>query len=172
MTLSINSYAKNIYFSLSPTLSLENFDLKGEDETIEKEESWGFNFKFGINVGKYISLELDYDYIAGFTGTFDNVIDNIKYTLAADIQIDTIIPMFKTSVGSEKLKNYFSTGLGYMEADYGFNKSDVCWKLGTGFDYFFTEGFSLGANINYIVGLGDVKFIEYYNGSLGLSYNF
>lgn len=153
---------------MAPTISLENFDLVGTNETIEKEESWGLNLKFGYVLDEYISLEIDYDFIKGFEGI---LLYNNSY-IAIDMQIYTIMPMFKTSIGSDKYKNYFSTGLGYMHMDWGGVKTDVCWKAGVGFDYFFTKNLSLGANINYVVGLGDVKFVEYYNGSLDLSFIF
>lgn len=168
LCLTIRSYADNIYISLAPTISLENFDLKGKDETIDKEESFGFNFKAGYSFLKYISLEIDYDFIEGFEGYFKH--DNNYFY--ADMQIFTLMPMFKTSTGTERYKNYFSTGFGYMNVDYGYVKTDLCWKAGIGLDYFFIENFSLGANLNYSVGFGDVKFIEYYNGSLNLSFIF
>lgn len=168
LCLAVKAYADNIYISLAPTISLENISLKGDKETIEKQESWGFNFKTGYSFPKYISLEIDYDFIEGFEGYLKK--DNKLYY--ADIQIYTLMPMFKTSTGTERYKNYFSTGFGYMHVDWGFVKTDLCWKAGIGLDYFFLKNLSLGANLNYSVGFGDVKFIEYYNGSINLSFIF
>lgn len=170
LSISFNAYAK-VYFTLAPTISLENFELKGEHETLRKKESFGLNAKVGYNFDNYdyISLELDYDYIDGFEGIFISKINGSDYIFGADIQIDTLIPMFKASVGTDKYKNYFSMGLGYMSADFGLSKSDVCWKFGTGLDYYFSKNLCLTGNINYVIGSGDVTFIEYYNGSLGLN---
>lgn len=164
LLLCFSAHAADIYFSLAPTISLENFGLKSKNETINKEESWGFNLKAGFIAGRYISLEVDYDYIDGFKGYFYQDKD-LYYT---DMQINTVMPMFKTSVGTEKCKNYFSTGIGYMHLDWGEVQTDACWKLGIGFDCFFKERYYLKGDINYIVGFGDVGHVEYYNGSAGV----
>lgn len=173
LSIPFNAYAK-VYFTLAPTISLENFELKGEHETLRKKESYGLNIKIGYNFDNYdyISLELDYDYVAGFEGYFMTKINGIDYIIAGEVQIDTLIPMFKASVGTDKYKNYFSIGLGYMSADFGFSKSDICWKFGIGLDYIFAENLCLTGNINYIIGSADVTFVEYYNGSLGFTFFF
>ncbi len=162
------SYARDFYLSIAPTISLENFDLQGIHEIIDKDRSLGFNFKFGHRIDEYLTTELDYDFIDGFRGYL--IRNNIKSLV--DIRINTVIPMLRAEVGPDHYKNYFSTGIGYMAADIGDSLYDAVWKIGIGFDYLNNKSIALEGQINYVVGLGKVKFIEYYNAALGLKYLF
>lgn len=168
LSLVVRSYARDFYLSIAPTISLENFDLEGLHEIIDKDRSLGFNFKFGHRINQYLLTEFDFDFINGFQGylTQNDIISLV------DIQIETAIPIFRAEVGSDYYKNYFSTGIGYMYADIGESLSDAVWKLGIGFDYLMVKSLALEGQINYVVGLGKVKFIEYYNAALGLRYLF
>lgn len=176
----------DFYVGMGGSVALENFSSNDEHETLDCDESWGMNLKFGYRLrDDRIALEIDYDNLFEFDSSKTINVSGVPTEYKYRAEIFTLMPAVKISIGSGRLKNYFSAGVGYMYYDSYFekysknvffqndrNKSDVCAKACLGLDYFIKEDWSLGVEANYVTGMGDLDDIQYLNFVLGVCYYF
>ncbi len=79
---------------------------------------------------------------------------------------------------TEQLVPYARIGVGAMEAkldahQFGSDtESDMAGNLGAGLDLLFTESLSLGLDGKYVSGTGNVDDINYFTGSIRLTFHF
>ena len=181
------------YVGLGAVLGLENFDTddlrdklrplleSSGVKNINFDESWGANGKVGYHFRPWLALEFRVDYLNEFQA---------KKTGKEDWKIDVEITTYMVNV--RLVDKFYSVlpyvigGLGYMDVDTdgrvvtpdfkdSSSKSNngACGQFGVGMEYLFTPHFSMGTEITYVWGFGDVDDFRYGNWTiLGMRYHF
>jgi hypothetical protein len=79
-----------------------------------------------------------------------------------------MLPLFEN-----KLVPYLRLGGGYMYTELeDEDEDDFAWNFGGGFGFFITKNVSLGLDLKYVLGTGDLDKIEYYVGSMIIGFHF
>ena len=141
---------------------------------VDFDNSGGVQGRFGYIINEYITVEAMGEYVAPFEASTGANKDELEVrNLFANAKI--------TCPAYEKFKPYALLALGIVNAheDIEFNgrtseTSDwgAGFRGGLGFDYYFTENWSLGLEGAYVFGTGSVEHIKYTTVALGAGYHF
>jgi opacity protein-like surface antigen len=181
------------YLGLGGNLGLENFDKDDLRDTLKPllepygvkninfDHSWGANGKVGYHFQPWLALEFRVDYLKEFQSKKNNPVDvNLK------VEITTYMVNVRFVDKFYSVLPYLIGGLGYMRADTdgkvltpdfagstSENYDGACGQVGAGIEYLFTPHFSVGTEITYVWGFGDVDDFRYGNWNiLGFRYHF
>lgn len=159
-----------VFFGGGFSYAWENFDtddLESAFGDVSIDDSWGLNLFVGYRFIKYLSFEGNFNWYDSFQidtnfGEFDLEI----WTLMLDAKV--MLPLFEN-----KLVPYLRLGGGYMYTELeDEDEDDFAWNFGGGFDFFITKNVSLGLDLKYVLGTGDLDEIEYYVGSMIIGFHF
>jgi len=197
--LSSNLYAQDntgFYIGIGGNYALENFDVSDVNDAlsplglhVDVDNSPGFNAKVGYHFNKLFSAEFVYDYFSDFSWSDTTTVAGIPLKIDAEMEIMTFMIAGKLSpdVGSEVVRPFITAGAGMMKGkldlkgsapSIGFSESesdsesDFCGKLGVGVDFYATKNISVGTEVSYVMGFGDMDNIKYTNFNVGVSYHF
>ncbi|MFC1858344.1 porin family protein [Thermodesulfobacteriota bacterium] len=141
---------------------------------IDFDNSWGFQGRLGYIINDYITVEAMGEYVFPFEASTDPNKDEMEVrNLFANAKITC--PVY------EKFKPYALLALGLVNAhediEYNGRTSETSdwgagFRAGLGFDYYFTEKWSLGLEGAYVLGTGSVEHIKYTTLALGVGYHF
>lgn len=177
-----SSYGKDgddtgLYVGAGGVFGADNFDTDELDDIAEQygarsvdvENEWGINGKIGYHFLPWFALELSADYFDNF-GTDSG--DEIR--VDAEVEIVTYMVTAKLVDKFYSARPFVCAGLGYMDVDTDVQLegpdlaesesdsfSDLCAKLGLGLNIFVNEHISLGTEVAYVLGLGDVEDFRY-----------
>lgn len=179
------------YIGLGGSVAVENFDTDDLDgfmqdrggRGVEVENEWGINGKIGYFFQPWFALEFNIDYFSDFeqnagstrttqVGEGDPQVEVFKQNV--DVELITCMGVAKFVDKFYSARPFVCVGLGYMdvEADLKIkspafsdsktkNYNGACGKLGLGLDYLFTPHLSLGTEVSYVWGFGDVNDFAY-----------
>ena len=179
------------YVGLGGSVAVENFDTDDLDDFmkdrggrgVEVQNEWGINGKIGYFFQPWFALEFNIDYFPNFEqnarstrttqeGEEDPQEEVIKQDV--DIEIFSYMGVAKFVDKFYSARPFVCFGLGYMdvEADMkikGQTSSDgktkdyngACGKIGLGLDYLLMQNLSLGTEVSYVWGFGDVNDYRY-----------
>jgi len=191
------------YIGVGGSAAVENFDTDDLDNfmiprggrSVNVENEWGINGKIGYFFLPWFALEFNVDYFSDFTqdatstqttqeGEEEPQVEVFEQNV--DIQLVTYMAVAKFVDKFYSARPFVCMGLGYMDVeaemklegeassesktnDYG----GACGKLGLGLDYLFTPNLSIGTEISYVWGFGDVQDYSYlYWQVLGIALHF
>jgi opacity protein-like surface antigen len=77
----------------------------------------------------------------------------------------------------DRLTPYLRMGGGYMDAEIEVgslddSESDFAFNLGIGMDFYVTDHFSIGPNVKYVWGAGDLDELEYFVSTFSVAFHF
>jgi len=182
LCFSTSSYGKGrdntgLYVGVGGVFGVDNFDTDELDDIAEQygagsvdvENEWGINGKIGYHFLPWFALEFSADYFDNF-GTDSG--DEVR--VDADVELVTYMVTAKLVDKFYSARPYVCGGLGYMDVDAEVQLegpgliasesesfSDLCAKLGLGMDIFVNDHLSLGTEVAYVFGLGDVEDFRY-----------
>ncbi|MFH1380469.1 MAG: outer membrane beta-barrel protein [bacterium] len=188
--------AAGLYVGGGGTYAIEGFNT--DSDYLEYDNTFGAYGKFGLKLDDRIALEFNYDSLTDFVYSLDilkSTIDLTTYMAALKLsfKIDSDSDFFSgaaADIFGNKIP-YFIIGFGNMKMHKEINftydgniltgwdlaipaedLSDSCGKAGFGVDYYIQENISVGAEISYTAGFGDLKDIKYYNIIMGGLFHF
>lgn len=162
----------------------------------------GINLKIGCRVNDISSWELAFDYLPGFSWSDERSYPYSLYNekLKADVDIRTFMLISKLSpnFGSDTIRPFMSAGIGlmhsvlkvedsarynrryYYKRSFYESETSMCFKLGTGVDFFVKDNLSLGFEVAYVLGTGNLSILgqeiidelKYMNYTFGVAYYF
>ncbi|MGD8993495.1 MAG: porin family protein [Desulfobacterales bacterium] len=169
LALSTNAVAgpaeKGFYLGGGLAYAWENFD----DAGLNFDDAWGLNAFAGYRLMRYVALEGNFNWYDDFESDSFNV-DVEIWTLMIDIK--GMYPVY-----NDRLIPYLRAGLGYMDAEASAggldaDEEDLAVNFGGGLGYYVTDQVSLGLDGKYVWGTGDLDDIEYFVGTVYVSYHF
>jgi opacity protein-like surface antigen len=171
---------KQFYVGIGGSYMFPNFDY---DDVVDWDsDAWGANAKFGYRLAHTLYLQADVDYFFPIDGVLKTDASN-----GGEVEIFT---------GMISLKGYFpqftvirpfviaGAGIMHYKVDYnaaaqaaGFplpddSKTDLCFKIGGGVDFFINDVVSFGIEGNYTRGVEDVDEVEYIHLGAGVNVYF
>jgi opacity protein-like surface antigen len=170
----------NFYVGVGGSYAIENFDGDWDN-------SLGFNGKFGYHFHPLLDFEFDFNWLKDFEANESGSFAGDPVALNAELEIKTYMLVLKGyfPIPSDYAKLSVLLGGGLMRADataditsplfsgsFSGHETDICAKIGLGFDYYLIPNISLGFEANYTAGFDDLDDIEYYNFTFGAAYHF
>lgn len=195
--LSSNLYAQDntgFYIGIGGNYAFEDFDTSDVNDAlsplglhVDVDNSPGFNAKVGYHFNKLFSAEFVYDYFSDFSSSDTTIISGVPVKLDVECEIMTFMIAGKLlpDIGSEVVRPFITAGAGMMQGkvdakvsalglseSISDSESDFCGKLGVGVDFYATKNISIGTEVSYIMGFGDMDNMKYTNFNVGVSYHF
>jgi len=189
-----SSFGKNVadtgvYIAVGGVFGVDDFDDDALDDVAEEygagsvdiENEWGVNGKIGYHFQDGFALEFSVDYFDDF-GTDGG--DEVR--VDADVELVTYMVVAKLVDKFYSARPFLCAGVGYMDvdADVDLRSPDLvasgsesfsgpCGKLGLGMHVFSNKHMSLGTELAYVVGFGDVDNFRYLSWTvLEIAYHF
>jgi len=194
LCLSSSSYGidrddNGLYVGVGGALGVDNFDMDELDDIAEQygagnvdvDNAWGISGRIGYYLRPWLALEVSAEYFDDFgTDRGDEV------SVDADIELTTYMVTAKLVDRFYSARPFVCAGLGYMDVNAdvdvegpGFiaseseSYSDLCGKLGLGLDVLVNPHISVGTEVAYVLGLGDVEDFGYLDWTiLQIAYHF
>jgi hypothetical protein len=180
-SLYAQSSVKNYYVGAGLSYALE--DIKFGD----LDDSFGANAKIGCRAHNLLDLEFNFDWLREFKESGSHMVEGSPLDYYAEMRIMTFMFTLKGyfPVPSDHMRLAVVAGGGLMHAkakagfnhqvlsgSFSDNETDLCGKLGLAFDYYATPEISIGFEGNYTSGFSDLKDVNYWNFTVGVSYHF
>jgi len=164
-----NAADTGFYIGAGGQHAWENFS---NTDGIDVDNSFGINLRAGYQLMKYLAIEANYDWYNGFDLKWSG------YDLGS-IMVQTAMIDLKGMYPINDFVPYVRLGGGWMWAKFdgknGYGNSsdnDFAWDFGAGIDYYINKNISIGPNIKYVIGTGNLDNIKYTAVGFGLEYHF
>jgi len=178
------------YFGVGGSYIAEDVDLAsvslyGAVYEPDFDDTAGINVKVGGYITEYLSLEMNFDYLFESSWSETRYVYYTPVTCQMSAEVWTLMLAGKLFVAPGSLRPFLTAGWGLMRLDLdekisipgaaissSDNETDMCTKLGVGVDYFIDDNKSLGLEVAYVLGHGDLDEIRYFDYTLGFAYHF
>jgi len=174
---------KKFFIGAGGSYGIENFDGGGDFDN-----TWGVNAKIGYHLLDELAVQFDYDYLREFEDKEGIDLFGDSFDGKAELEIMTYILSLKGNFRVkwyQVISPYIIAGLGIMHADADYkisgagismdsssDETDLCGKIGGGFDFLLTENLSVNLEGNYTLGFRDLEDIQYFHFILGVVFRF
>jgi len=174
------------YVSVAGTFNVHLFEEEVDSAipgVIDLEHAWGFDIKAGKRLYKWLSLELEFEYIDGFDFNLSDtkILTLRPSTLTGNVKFHypfgRFLPYGIVGIGGTwfDIKDQFGIGIGF-DTDVA-----LAGRFGAGFDIFLTEHWAINANYSFVLTTFDltnpavienISSIHYGSTQLGVAYYF
>jgi len=148
------------YVSIAGAFNVHLFEYEVDSAItgdIDLENAWGFDIKAGNRLFKWLSLELEFEYVDGFdfklSGT--KILTLRPGTLTGNVKFHypfgRFLPYGIVGIGGTWFDIKDQLGIGFD------NTVAFAGRLGAGFDIFLTEHLAINANYSFVLTTFDLK---------------
>ena len=155
-----------IYLGGAFSIGIDNFD--GTAGLSSSDEGFGFDFWLGYRINRYVGVEGRISHISGFDAQYEGeaieAIDFQMFSFTGNVKVYPITGIFQPyailGIGSADFKSYER------------NDTGVLVVVGGGIDIYVLDRFSVMAELDYIVTVGDVKGLYQIQAKAGIQFQF
>jgi opacity protein-like surface antigen len=156
-----------IYLGGAFSIGIDNFD--GTAGLSSSDEGFGFDFWLGYRINRYVGVEGRISHISGFDAQFEGeAIDFQMFSFTGNVKVYPITGIFQPyailGIGSADFKG--------QSLSYERNDTGVLVVVGGGIDIYVLDRFSVMAELDYIVTVGDVKGLDQIQAKAGIQFQF